>query len=415
MGSGTLGQLNQVLLHPDQQVGSDLQKWLNGNGGDGLFKAIGAPGKVLSIVREAHLRGLGGKGYPTYLKLKAVAEAQSGDSYLICNGNEDEPGTFKDQELMLKSPHQVIEGALIAAVATGINHIIFYINPHHGEVAQTMEEAVNYWGSYLEEQQLLLSPIELRIVISSGSYVSGEETAAIESIEGRFPFPRGKPPFPSQSGLYGCPTLINNIETLANLPHIIRNGAEWFRNLGIGEHSGTKLYCLSGEINLPGIYELPMGTKLVDLLQQCGGGLSSGTEVKALLCGGPSNPLLSGDDLDVALDFDSLQTHGTGLGTGAIIVLSNASNIVALVTKYIAFFAESSCGQCPPCKSGIHYALQILERINSGEAYRGDLDLLFNLCDFLPGSGRCHLPDGAMKLIKSSLNHFLDEYKAAIG
>ncbi|MCW8983444.1 MAG: SLBB domain-containing protein, partial [Gammaproteobacteria bacterium] len=366
-------KVNGVLLHEDQRVGADLDLWLEGNGGTGLRNAITNPSDVIAIIKEAGLRGLGGSGYPTYKKWEFVAAEKSSDKYLICNGNEDEPGTFKDKVLLEESPHQVIEGALIAAIATGINHIIFYINPEQEKSITIMQRAIEQW-QLLEETEQLYGHIEMQVMPSSGLYIGGEETAAIESVEGKFPFPRGKPPFPAQSGVHGHPTLINNMETLANLSHIMRNGAKWFQKLGLGGHSGTKLYCLSGDVLYPGTYELPMGTSLRKLIFVHGGGMLLDKQLKAIFTGGPSNTILTPKDLNVALDFDSVQERDSALGTGAMIVISEGTGIVKRVAEYVNFFAHSSCGQCPPCKTGTYYAAQLLKKIDRGLGTREDLD-----------------------------------------
>ncbi len=410
-----LNLLNQVLLHPDRRFGADLDAWLIDVGGDGLENAIAEPEAILPMIREAKLLGLGGSGFPTHIKWESVAnEPNNQDKYLICNGNEDEPGTFKDRVLLEETPHQVVEGAIITALACGINQIVFYINPHLTGSLEAMKEAINQWGEtkYVDRVSNLLGrPLEFYVVASSGLYIGGEETAAIESIEGKFPFPRGKPPYPAQSGLFESPTLINNTETLANVSHILRNGATWFINQGEGEAHGTKIYSLSGDVLHPGAYELPMGIPLSELIYTYGGGMLLDRKLKAVFTGGPSNTILTPKDLDVPLDFDSVQARRSSLGTGAMIVISEGTGIVRRVTEYVSFFANSSCGQCPSCKTGTYFASQLLTRIDSGHGTRADLDSLINLTRILPGSGRCHLLDGAMKLLDSSLYHFMEEYE----
>ncbi len=408
-------KLNQVLLHPDRRFGADLDTWLIDVGGDGLEKAIADPENILPTIRRANLLGLGGSGFPTHIKWEFVAnEPSDQDKYLICNGNEDEPGTFKDRILLQETPHQVIEGAIITALATGANQIVFYINPEQEGSLDAMKEATNQWSEtdYVSQVSGLLGrPLEFYIVASSGHYIGGEETAAIESIEGKFPFPRGKPPYPAQQGLFGLPTLINNVETLANVSHIVRNGAEWYINLGEGNSHGTKIFSLSGDVLRPGAYELPMGTPLSELIHEHGGGMLLDRKLKAVFTGGPSNTILTPKDLDVPLDFDSVQERRSSLGTGAMIVISEGTGIVRRVTEYVSFFANSSCGQCPSCKTGTYFASQLLTRIDSGNGNRADLDTLINLTRILPQSGRCHLLDGAMKLLDSSLYHFMNEYE----
>ncbi len=409
--------MNNVLLHADS-IGDNLSQWLNGNGGDGLQNALSEPSNIISIIEQAGLRGLGGSGFPSYKKWQFVADqVAKPDKYLICNGNEDEPGTFKDAHLLLHSPHQVIEGALITALANGINHIVFYINPEQELAIEKVRIAVEQWQTsdlFAQIEAHLNSALRIHVMASSGHYIGGEETAAIESVEGHFPFPRGKPPFPAVSGVHGSPTLINNIETLSNVPHILKNGAQWYQDLGCGNSAGTKIYCLSGDVLQPGVYELPMGTPLSELIYDFGGGMLLEKEIKAVFTGGASSSILTPKDLDVPLDFDSVHARGSSLGTGAMIVVSEGTGIVKRVTEYVNFYAHSSCGQCPPCKTGTFYISQLLNKIDTGQASSYDLDSLINLCKILPGSGRCHLLDGAIKIVDSSLLHFVDEYKHSL-
>ncbi|MCU7798868.1 MAG: SLBB domain-containing protein [gamma proteobacterium symbiont of Lucinoma myriamae] len=409
--------MNNVLLHPDSQ-GANLSEWLSGNGGTGLENALSDPKGIIAIIEQAGLRGLGGSGFPAYKKWQFVAEqAANSDKYLICNGNEDEPGTFKDAYLLSHSPNQVIEGALITALASNINKIVFYINPEQKTSLENIRIAVEQWQTsrFFEQIEAALeTSLNIRVMASSGHYIGGEETAAIESVEGNFPFPRGKPPFPAVSGVHGCPTLINNIETLANVSHILRNGAQWYQDLGNGNSAGTKIYCLSGDVLKPGVYELPMGTPLSELIFNYGGGMLLDKKVKAVFTGGASSTILTPKDIDVPLDFESVKERGSSLGTGAMIVVSEGTGIVKRVTEYVNFYAHSSCGQCPPCKTGTFYISQLLNKIDTGQASEYDLESLINLCKILPGSGRCHLLNGAMQVVDSSLIHFIDEYKSSL-
>lgn len=404
--------LNQVLLHPGRRVGADLERWAKvSRGGTPLAAAIADPARVREQIRAAELRGLGGSGFPVWKKWDAVAtETGKPDKYLVVNGNEDEPGTFKDRLLLEDTPHQVIEGALIAALAVGANRVVFYINPDLSRSLASLKLAIEQW----QTSPLLPQGIELTLLPGSGHYIGGEETAAMEWIEGKFPFPRGKPPYPAQVGVHGCPTLINNVETLAHVPHIVLHGAEWFRAQGRGTGTGTKLYSLSGDVLHPGVYELPMGTSLRELIFEHGGGLLSGKPLKAIFTGGPSNTLLTPADLDVALDFDSLRARGGSLGTGAMIVISEGTGIVKRVAEYVRFFAHSSCGQCPPCKSGTATLSRLIDRIDTGRGTADDLATLENLCAMLPGSGRCHLLSGVVQLLDSSFRHFRNEYQSAL-
>lgn len=406
--------LNQVLLNPKSRVGANLEQWLSGWGGDGLSIAIDQPGNIISMIKEAGLPGLGGSGFPTYIKWQAIADQDSADKYLICNGNEDEPGTFKDRILLEETPFQVIEGATIVALACNINHVIFYINPHLETCLEEMNNALTQWLSSDVYKKINVL-IEYSIIPSNGHYIAGEETAAIEAIEGKFPFPRGKRiSRPTEAGIHGQPTLINNVETLCNVPHILRNGAAWYQQLGIGEASGTKIYSLSGDVLCPGVYELPMGTSLEDLIFIYGQGMLVGKKLKAIFTGGPSNTILTEKDLDVHLDFKSVSERRSALGTGAMIVVSHGAGIVKRVAQYADFFASASCGQCPSCKTGTYFMALLLNKIDTGKGSPADLDNLIDLCRILPGSGRCYLLDGAIKLVDSSLYHFLNEYEHAL-
>lgn len=409
---------SQVLLHPDRCVGADMNHWRHSGGGAALARAIQDPAAVLEEVRQADLRGLGGSGFPAWRKWEFVAaEAPKPDKYLIVNGNEDEPGTFKDRLLLEETPHQVIEGAVVTALATGINRIVLYVNPDLLRSLAAMKAAIEQWqASGLLEQAsgALGRPLQLELLPGSGHYIGGEETASMEWVEGRFPFPRGKPPYPAQAGVLGCPTLINNVETIANVPQIVAQGAAWFRALGKGPGTGTKLYSLSGDVLHPGVFELPMGTSLRELIFEHGGGLLSGKPLKAVFTGGPSSSLLTPVDLDVAMDFDSLRARGANLGTGAMIVISEGTGIVKRVAEYERFFAHSSCGQCNSCKIGTATMSRLLDRIDTGRGTTADLTTLENLCIMLPNSGRCHLINGAVALLDSAFHHFPDEFRQAL-
>ncbi|MHB9836603.1 complex I 51 kDa subunit family protein [Paraburkholderia terrae] len=408
---------NQTLLRVDNCVGADLDGWLALGGGEGLTRALDDPAAVITEIADADLRGMGGAGFPTHRKWAPVAAAPDGDKYIICNGNEDEPGTFKDRFLLEHTPHQVIEGALIAAVATRANHVVLYVNPHQPEALAVTREAVQQWRAhrlFAAIEQRLGGLLSLGVVPSSGLYIGGEETAVIASVEGGFPFPRRKPPFPAEQGVHGAPTVVNNTETLAHVPGILRHGAQWYRNLGEGNAAGTKLYSLSGDVLRPGLYELPMGTRLETLIFEYGGGMLQDKEFKAVFTGGPSNTLLTRRDLDVALDFDSVRQRQSRLGTGAMIVVSEGTSIVRKVAEYVSFFAQGSCGQCPPCKGGTFQLMRILNRLDTGRGVRADLDALENLCRILPGSGRCGLIDGAVTVVESSINQFREEYEALL-
>lgn len=407
----------KLLTRSEAQVGSDLDAWLAAGGGIALQRALAAPEDILPEIRASGLRGMGGAGFSTYEKWAAVAAAEGPDKWVLCNGNEDEPGTFKDRFLLARTPHQVIEGALVAALAVGARHVVLYVNPRETEALEALAEAIAAWKVYapfVELGEALGGAIHLALVESTGLYVGGEETAAIASVEGRFPFPRLKPPWPAVRGIHGAPTLVNNVETLAHACHILAGGAARYRALG-RTAPGTKLYSLSGDVLRPGLHELPMGTTLGELIFDHGGGMLAGRAFKAVFTGGPSNTLLTAEDLDVPLDFDHVRARGARLGTGAMIVVSEGTSIVRKTAEYVTFFAESSCGQCPPCKVGTYQVARTLERIARGEGRPGDLASLESAARMLPGSGRCGLVDGAATVLRSSLERFRDEYEASAG
>ncbi|MBI0434536.1 NADH-quinone oxidoreductase subunit F [Roseomonas sp. KE0001] len=407
----------KVLTDPAACVGADLGAWLAGGGGQGLARALADPGAILPVLEQSGLRGLGGAGFPTHRKWAGVAAQPGPERWIICNGNEDEPGTFKDRFLLAATPHQVIEGALIAALAVKATQVVLYINPREREAVLTCRAAVAAWMAHplaASVSAAIGQALTLQVRESSGHYIGGEETGAISSVEGGFPFPRLKPPFPFQQGVHGAPTLVNNVETLAHVPHILRHGAAWYQALGLGGAAGTKLYSLSGDVLRPGLHELPMGTSLRELVFTQGGGMLAGRGFKAVFTGGPSNTLLTAGDLDVALDFESLRARGSRLGTGAMIVVGEGTSILRKTAEYVAFFANNSCGQCPPCKIGTHQVSRILERLDTGAGRAGDLAALENLARLLPGSGRCGLVDGAATVLASSLATFRAEYEAAL-
>lgn len=413
--------MNAVLTASEFQVVADLDKWLSVGGGEGLQQALADPDAIVPTIKAAGLRGLGGAGFPTHVKWAAVAAeppyAEGGGKWIVCNGNEDEPGTFKDRFLLSRTPHQVIEGALIAAVAVKAANIALYVNPREAQSVSALRMSSLAWdGHPLLEQvsEVVGAPVQLHVRESSGLYVGGEETAAVANVMGGFPFPSLKPPYPAQRGVNGAPTLLNNVETLAHVTHIIRNGPEWYRALGLGDAVGTKLFSLSGDVLRPGLHELPMGTSLRELVFDRGGGMLAGKGFKAVFTGGPSNTLLTDRDLDTALDFDSLRARGSRLGTGAMIVVGEGTSILRKTAEYVAFFAANSCGQCPSCKIGTHQVSRLLERIDAGAGRPSDLEALDNFTRLLPGSGRCGLVDGAATVLASSLTTFRSEYERAV-
>jgi NADH-quinone oxidoreductase subunit F len=396
-----------VLTAEAIRVGPDLDAWLKAGGGEGLSQALDDPAAIIPTIEAAGLRGLGGAGFPTHRKWSAVAAQPrlAGEGkWVICF-------------LLSRTPHQVIEGALIGALAVGATNVALYVNPREAASVEATRAAVAAWTGHdllSRLSEALGEPLRIGVFEGSGLYVGGEETAAVASVMGRFPFPSLKPPFPAEAGVNGAPTLLNNVETFAHVPHILRHGPEWYRGLGRGGAAGTKLFSLSGDVLRPGLHELPMGTSLRELVFGCGGGMLADRGFKAVFTGGPSNTLLTDADLDVALDFDSLRDRGSRLGTGAMIVVGEGTSILRKTAEYVAFFAANSCGQCPPCKVGTHQVSRILGRIEAGAGRPGDLEALENLTQLLPGSGRCGLVDGAATVLASSIKTFRGEYERAL-
>jgi len=377
-------------------------------------EVIGPPG-ILEELKKSGLRGRGGAGFPTWKKWDMVLRHKAQQKYLCCNAAEDEPGTLKDRYLLRSNPHQLIEGVILAAYAIGANVAYLYINCRYEEELRFMEAALveakehGHWGRDFEKSGFC---VQLKICQSPGTYVAGEETALLEVIEGKVAAPRQKPPYyPTTHGLFGKPTVVNNAETLSNIPHIVQKGGDWFRAVGAPDSPGSMIFTLTGEVNRPGLYELPMGSSLVELIEVKGGGIKGGKDLKALFPGGPSNTIISADQVDVALDFDSLKAIGTGLGTGAVIVMSEETCMVRSALEVAQFFAAESCGQCPPCMLGTAQLSEILAKIESGKGEERDLRQIEQICGMIKGRGQCYLLTGASIAVESIFEKFRHEYE----
>lgn len=370
--------------------------------------------EIVAEVKRSGLRGRGGAGFPTGVKWDKVLHHRIKERYFVCNAGEHEPGTFKDRYLLKHYPHQLLEGCLIAAHAVQAKASFIYINHEYQEERANFEKALEQAKAKgLAGMNILGTGLDLDIEIFSGqgSYVAGEETAMLESMQGRPAMPRQKPPFyPTDFGLYGKPTLVNNVETLCNIPRILQNGAGWFAEVGTEKCPGTMLFSLSGAVVKPGIYEMPMGTTLRTLIEQCGGGLPAGRKVKAVFPGGPSFAMVTADQLDLPMDFDSLKKAGTGLGSAGVIVVDDATCMVGHTLKFSEFFKVESCGQCPPCRMGTINLATLMTKIENGTGSQKDLDSLLQLCGFVKGTGYCTLVTGAAVLVQSSLRLFRDEF-----
>jgi NADH-quinone oxidoreductase subunit F len=369
------------------------------------------PAAVIEEITDASLRGRGGAGFPMGRKLGLVpgTDKRTGPAYVVANADESEPGSFKDREIMRRAPHRFIEGCLIAAHAIQASHVFIYIR-----------------GEYLTEYEVLVAAVEearaaglfgeVDVIVhrGAGAYICGEETALLESLEGDRGQPRPRPPFPPVAGLYMKPTLVNNVQTLASAPAIIDLGAERYKEIGAEAAPGTVVYSLSGNVNRPGNYELPLGTTLRELIFQHGHGVADGRALKAVIPGGSSVPVFTPDQLDVPLDFDAVQAAGSYLGSAAIIVVDDRACMVQLAVRAEKFYMHESCGKCTPCREGTRWLVQLLEKIEEGRGTQADLDLVTNVCDRIEGKSLCALGDFAVWCVGSYVEKFRDEFQQHI-
>lgn len=398
----------------------DIEAYIRTGGYEAWKKCLTGMSRegVVSELKKSGLRGRGGAGFPTGIKWDKILHHRTPEHYFVCNAGEHEPGTFKDRYLLKHYPHQLLEGCLIAAYTAQAKASFIYVNHDYNEERKNLEQALaQVKAKGLMGRNILGTGVDLEIELFTGmgSYVAGEETAMLESMQGRPPLPRQKPPFyPTDFGLYGKPTLVNNVETLCNIPRILHKGASWFTQVGTEKCPGTMLFSLSGAVNKPGVYELPMGTPLRTLIDECGGGVPGGRKVKAVFPGGPSFSMVTADQLDLPMDFDALKKAGTGLGSAGVIVVDDATCMVAQTLKFSSFFKAESCGQCPPCRMGTINLETLMTKIEQGEGTQKDLDSLLQLCGFVKGTGYCTLVTGAAVLVQSSLKLFRREFEEHI-
>lgn len=374
------------------------------------------PQAVVDLVKNSGLRGRGGAGFPTGMKWSFVPQGVY-PRYLVCNADEGEPGTCKDRVLMENDPHLVIEGIAISSYAIEAHLAFIYVRGEFTLSAERLEDAIaEARAQGFLGKNILGSGYDLDIVVhrGAGAYICGEETALLTSLEGERGNPRLKPPFPATEGLYRKPTVINNVETLANVPLIVQYGAEWYKSMGTEKSPGIKLFALSGQVKRPGVYELPLGTPLRTLIEEYGGGALEDRPVKAVIPGGSSAPMLTAAHLDTPLDYESIAAAGSMLGSGAVIVITEGTCIVSVTRRLVEFYAHEDCGQCIPGREGIAWLARILERIEAGKGREEDLDLLLDICDGLSGRSLCPVGDAVVGPVRSSLKHFRDDYLAHI-
>lgn len=402
---------------------SSIETYLKHEGYEAAKKAFTMKAEeVIDEVKKSNLRGRGGAGFPTGMKWSFMpkdAKDSQGNlkpKYLVCNADEGEPGTFKDRLIMTKNPHAMIEGMIIAAHAIGAKCGYIYIRGEFFKEAKILELAINeardkgFLGKNIFGSSL---NFDLYIYRGAGAYICGEETALLNSLEGKRGEPRLKPPFPAQAGAFGMPTCVNNVETFASVPYIILKGAQKFAAMGTEKSGGTRLFCVSGHIEKPGIYELPINIKLPALIEHCGG-VKGGKKLKAVIPGGASAPMLRADEIDVHMDYDSLAKAGTMAGSGGVIIMDETTCIVEAASVLLKFYEHESCGQCSQCREGSHWLARMFHRIEKGGGVKQDLDLIAQICSNMAGQTICAFADAVTGPALSSVRKFREEFEAHI-
>ncbi|MBN2072585.1 MAG: NADH-quinone oxidoreductase subunit NuoF, partial [Actinobacteria bacterium] len=414
-------QESRVLRNRGKINPFEITDYIGQNGYLALLKTINNLGsdRVISIITDSGLRGRGGAGFPTGKKWQFCQKAKSatGTKYVICNGDEGDPGAFMDRNLLESDPHSVLEGMLIAAYAIGSNKGYIYIRAEYPLAVQTVEHAIKQAKEYgLIGNNIAGSgfSFDVEIYQGAGAFVCGEETALISSIEGKRGMPRPKPPFPANEGLYGEPTLINNVETLSNIPQIILNGAKWFSSIGTGTSKGTKIFALAGAVKNVGLVEVPMGITLRDIVFRIGGGIVDDRKFKAVQLGGPSGGCIPEKYLDTPIDYEKVKEAGSIIGSGGMIVLDETTCMANLARYFMDFIQEESCGQCVPCRIGTRRMLEILERITDGKGEDGDIEKLEKLARVIKDSSLCGLGKTAPNPVISTLRYFRYDFEEHI-
>jgi len=401
---------NAGLIDPDS-----IDEYIAHDGYSALERVISemSPDDVIEEIKKSELRGRGGAGFPTGKKWEFTAKADSDQKYIICNADEGEPGTFKDRGIMEGDPHSVLEGMMIAGYATGTNKGYIYIRGEYALSIKRLQKAIDDAREYGFLGENILGSgfaFDVEIRRGAGSYICGEETALMESIEGKRGEPRKKPPYPPTCGLWGKPTVINNVETLANIAPIVINGADWFKGIGVEGSRGTKVFNLMGDINWKGVVEIPFGTPLSDIVMNMGKGIRGGRKLKAVVLGGVSGSLITPEELDTPVDFNSLARIEAGPGSGSIVVLDETRCIVDIARDIAYFFRHESCGKCTPCRVGTEEMYRIIDRISKGEGEERDINTLESLGKSMMLTAFCGLGQTAPNVILQSLRKFRDEW-----
>lgn len=373
--------------------------------------------EIIDQVKKSGLRGRGGAAFSTGLKWSFMPKSTDKPKYLCINGDESEPGSFKDRQIFEYNPHQLIEGILIACYAIQAKSAYIYIRGEYHKWVNLMQKALDdayargFVGSRMKEVFGFDFTCDIYIHKGAGAYICGEESSLMNSIEGKRGYPRVKPPFPAQNGLWGCPTTINNVETITNIPPIITKGWEWFSAIGEPKHPGTILFGVSGHVNKPGVYELPSGTLLTDIINVHAGGVPGGKKIKCVIPGGSSMPPLRGDNLEgIKMDADSLRTAGSAIGTGGIMVMDEDTDVVRVLARLSKFYHHESCGQCTPCREGTGWLVKLLDRIVEGNASKKDVELLLSVANNIEGNTICALGEAAAWPVKFTVQRFPEEF-----
>ena len=412
---GATGIASAMSFRYDIQDAHEIDVYEQHGGYEGVRVALDMePSAIIDAVKESGLRGRGGAGFPTGMKWSFVAQGTGRPIYIVCNADEGEPGTFKDRPLMEEDPHQLVEGMIVGGLAINSEHGFIYLRGEFRHAGRRLSRAIAqaYEKGYLGADVMGSGRrFDLTLHRAAGAYICGEETALLDSLEGRRGQPRLRPPFPAAKGLYSCPTTVNNVESIAAVPFILRHGVEWWRQWGTEKSPGPKLMSISGEVNAPGNYEVALGTTVDDMVE-IAGGMREGREFKFFCPGGSSTPILPASLGTTAYTFEDIQEAGSLLGTGALMVYSDQTCVVDVVWGWTRFYEHESCGKCTPCREGSYWLSQIYQRLETGNGREEDLELLEDLCDNIFGRSFCALGDGMTSPIVSSLQHFREEYRA---
>lgn len=397
---------NAGKIHPES-----IEDYILAGGYQSLEKAKTMdPDELISLIEQSSkLRGRGGAGFNTGFKWSGARASQGDKKYVVCNADEGEPGTFKDRYILEHDPHTVLEGILIAAYAIGADEAIIYCRGEYTEQKRLLVNAIRQ-----ADEKGITQGVKLHVYSGAGSYVCGEETALLDSLEGKRGEPRLKPPYPTQAGAFGKPTVVNNVETFANVPVIVEKGAKWYSSIGAKDYPGTKIFSVSGDVKNPGCYEMATDASLCDVVMTLGGGATDGHTIKAVQLGGSSCGYIKGDQLDQKIDFDSLRQNGKSLGSGAVLVLNETRSLVDQVQKILHFFAHESCGKCTPCREGLAQACDIIDKIARSEGTEEDIQMLKDLYSLMNSDCFCPLGQGALTAFMSAYENFPEDFAERI-